>query len=209
MPRRSLRVGDRRGDPPVGEAERGLEAVGFEAEGGFERKRPGAVLVGAGGLLDEGLDGFDGHPRRDLAGDVAAHAVGDDEEADVGTGAVAVFVAGAPQTGVRAYGPAERQRRRRSSTRRQALRRASASARRPAPDADARRDLQPRQRLHQRHRARARSRCRTRLRRAAPRRASRAASARSTSISSARSASCARIVTRSGSTSANPNAIDR
>ena len=89
----------------VGEAERRLEAVAFEAERGLERERPGAVLVGAGGFLDEGLDGLDGDARRDLAGDVAAHAVGDDEQADVGAGAVAVLVAAAPEAGVRADGP--------------------------------------------------------------------------------------------------------
>ena len=79
-----VRVGNRRRDPAVGEAERRLQAVGFEAERGLERKRPGAVLVGAGGLLDERLDRLDRDARRDLAGDVAAHPVGDDEEADVG-----------------------------------------------------------------------------------------------------------------------------
>ena len=68
MPRRSLRVGDRGGDPAVREAERGLQPVGFEADAGFERERPGAVLVGAGRVVDERLDGVDGHratrPRR-------------------------------------------------------------------------------------------------------------------------------------------------
>ena len=112
-PAQILRVGDGRGDPAVGEPERRLQAVGFEAERRIERERPGAVLVGAGGLLDEGLDRFDRDARRDLAGDVTAHAVGDDEEADVRTSAMTVFVAGAPEAGVGADGPAERQRRRR------------------------------------------------------------------------------------------------
>ena len=66
----------------VGEAERGLQAIAVEADRRFERERPGAVLVGVGGFGDERLDGFHGHARRDLAGHVAAHAVGDDEQAD-------------------------------------------------------------------------------------------------------------------------------
>ena len=68
---------------------------------------------------DEGLDGIDGLARRDFAGDVAAHAVGDDEQADVGPLAVAVFVAGPAQTFVRRNGPAERQRTRGAHGRRQ------------------------------------------------------------------------------------------
>ena len=95
-----VRIGDRRGDSPVGETERGFEAVGFETEGGFERKRPGAVLVGAGRLLDEDFDGFDGDPRRHFAGDVPAHPVRDDVEAEIGTGAVTIFVAAPSQSGV-------------------------------------------------------------------------------------------------------------
>ena len=107
MPRSVLRVGDPRGDAAVGEAEGVLQAVGLEAERGLEGKRPGAVLVGAGGLLDEGLDRLDREARGDLAGDVAAHAVGDDEQAEVRTGAVAVLVARSPEAGMRADGPRE------------------------------------------------------------------------------------------------------
>ena len=83
MPRRSCESAIAAGDLAVGEPERGLQPVGFEADGGIERERPGAVLVGAGGLFDEGLDGFDRDARGDFAGDVAAHAVGDDEQAEI------------------------------------------------------------------------------------------------------------------------------
>ena len=41
-------------------------------------------LSALGGVVDERLDGLDGHARGDFAGDVPAHAVGDDEQADVG-----------------------------------------------------------------------------------------------------------------------------
>src|SRR5688572_31867928 len=40
-------------------------------------------IFGAGGFLDEGGNRFDRHPRGDLAGDVTAHSVGDDEEANL------------------------------------------------------------------------------------------------------------------------------
>ncbi len=113
------RIGDRRGDLPVGEAKGSLETVGFEAERGFERKGPGAVLVRTRRVRDECLDGIHGLPRRDLAGDVAAHAVGDDKQPDVGPFAMTVFIAGATQTLVRRNGPAERQRTRGAHGRRQ------------------------------------------------------------------------------------------
>ena len=64
-----------------------LRRLASRLSAGSNGKRPGAVLVGAGGLLDEDLDRFDRDPRRDLAGDVAAHPVGDDEETEVGAGA--------------------------------------------------------------------------------------------------------------------------
>ena len=92
----------------VRETERGLQPVGFDAEGGIEREGPGAVLVRAGRLLDEGFDGFNRDPRRDFAGDMPAHAVGNHEQADVRPRQVAVFVAGAAQTRIRADGPRER-----------------------------------------------------------------------------------------------------
>src|SRR4029078_5760571 len=63
------------------------------------------MAVGAGGLGDEGLDGCDGDARGDFAGDVAAHPVGDHEEAEIRTRAVTVFVAAAAQARVRADGP--------------------------------------------------------------------------------------------------------
>ena len=49
--------------------------------------------------------------RGDFAGGVAAHAVGDEEQTDVRTRGVAVFVAAAPEAGVSADGPGERERR--------------------------------------------------------------------------------------------------
>ncbi len=119
MPRSSLESAIADGNLPVGEAKGGLETVGFEAERGFERKGPGAVLVRARRVVDECLDGIHGLPRRDLAGDVAAHAVGDDEQSDVGPFAMTVFIAGATQTLVRRNGPAERQRTRGAHGRRQ------------------------------------------------------------------------------------------
>ena len=91
----------------VGETKGGLQAVGVEADRGVEWERPGPVLVGAVGFVDEGLDGFDGDARRHLARDVAAHSVGDDEEAEIGACAVAVFVAAAPKAGVGANGPGQ------------------------------------------------------------------------------------------------------
>ena len=92
-------------------------------------------------------DGFDGDARRDLAGDVAAHAVGDDEQAEVGAGAVAVLVAAAPEAGVGANGPGQRMRRHGAS----ALRRRHALSADTAGELSARLHLQPHQRLHERH----------------------------------------------------------
>ena len=70
-------------------------------------------------------------------------------------------------------------------------------------------DLQPDRATSAARCARARSRCRAPASRSRSSARFFAASARATSISSARSAICARIVTRSGSTSAKPNAIAR
>ena len=176
---------------------------------GLERERPGAVLVGAGGLVDEGLDGLDGDARGDFAGDVPAHAVGDDEEAEVRTGrsscprcwfagdrgpsvtAQRTKAASGVMAGVSLCGPQPLQLAgpRATPMRDDTWRRASDFSQRDARALEV--DVAT---------AAAASRSSARLR---------AASARSTSISSARSASCARIVTRSGSTSAKPNAIDR
>ena len=176
---------------------------------GLEGKRPGAVLVGAGGFGDEGLDGFDGEARGDLAGDVAAHAVGDDEEAEIGAGTVAILVAASAETGVRANGPGQHACIRRHASlawSRMPLRPARL---RPADAGTARRHLKARERFHERG-ARAlvvdvlgaaTSRC-LGAALAPPRRARRRCPPR------ARRA-CARMVTRSGSTSANPNASDR
>ena len=51
--------------------------------------RPGAVEIGVCVSPTNCLDRVDGEPRGDLAGDVAAHAVGHDEQAEVRPGAVA------------------------------------------------------------------------------------------------------------------------
>ena len=53
------------------------------------------------------LDGFHGEARGDLAGHVPAHAVGHDVEAEIGAGTVAILVAAAAETGVRADGPGQ------------------------------------------------------------------------------------------------------
>ncbi len=102
---RGVRHGVR--DLPVRQTERGLQAIAFQADRRLEGERPGAVLVGARGFGNEGLDGLDGDARRDFARDMAAHAVGHHEQADVGTGAVTVFVTAAAKAGVRADGPGE------------------------------------------------------------------------------------------------------
>src|SRR5688572_33212978 len=64
-------------------------------------------IFGAGGFLDEGGNRFDRHPRGDLAGDVTAHSVGDDEEANLWMRRMTVFVAAAPTTRVGADRPGE------------------------------------------------------------------------------------------------------
>ena len=141
------RIGDGGGNPPVREAERGLETVGFEADARFERKRPGAVLVGARRVVDERLDGVHGLARRHLAGDMASHPVGDDEQSDVGSLAVAVLVAGTTQPLVRCDGPAERQRTRDAHGRLQPCVRTRLSAPVRGLSADAGRNLEAAQRL--------------------------------------------------------------
>src|SRR5260221_1669877 len=91
----------------VREAERGLKPFAFGADGWLEWNRPRAVLVRAGGFRDEGVDRLDGEARGDLARHVTAHPVGHHEEAEIGAGAVAVLVAAASKTGVRADGPGQ------------------------------------------------------------------------------------------------------
>ena len=59
-------------------------------------------------LGDRLLDGVDGRPRRDLARLVAAHAVGDEEQAEVGARAVAVFVVLPANAGMRRRGEEHR-----------------------------------------------------------------------------------------------------
>src|SRR5439155_17605190 len=100
-------VRDRGGNLVVRQPERRLQPVRFEAERRLERKRPGPIAIRGGGFADEVLDRLDGHARRDLAGHVAAHAVGDHEETEVGPAAIAVFVAGAAESRIRADGPGQ------------------------------------------------------------------------------------------------------
>ena len=89
----------RRGEAAVGEPERGLQPVAVEAERA-DRTGNGQVRVdvGVARVVDERLDDLDGQPRRDLAGRVAAHAVGDHVQAEVRPRAVRVFVVLPAQT---------------------------------------------------------------------------------------------------------------
>ena len=93
-------------EPAVGQAEGRPQAVGVQAE---SRHRTGTATrcrcrrpVGLG---DEGLDGFDGEARGHLAAGVSAHAVGDEEQAQVWPGAEVVLVVGSAQARVGAGGP--------------------------------------------------------------------------------------------------------
>ena len=71
------------------------------AERGIVRKRPGAVASAPAVSPMNASIASTATLRRDLARDVPAHAVGDDEQAQVGARAVAVFVAAPAQTALR------------------------------------------------------------------------------------------------------------
>ena len=71
--------GDGGHDALVGLLDRDREPVAVEVEGVVVLERPGRLFLLAR-RGDELADRLDGDPRRDLAGRVPAHAVGDDEE---------------------------------------------------------------------------------------------------------------------------------
>ena len=87
-------------DPALGDAlgrapRRDDDLVLAQRSARIERERPRHVGV-ARGAADQLGDGVDRDRAGDLAGFVAAHAVGDDEQAEVGAQADRVLVAGPP-----------------------------------------------------------------------------------------------------------------
>ena len=195
------RVGHRLGDLAVGEAEGRLEAVAVEPIEGS--KRNGHVrFLSAPAVREERCDGVDRHARRHLARHVAAHAVGDDEEAEVRPGAVTVFVAAASKAGV--GGTAQ-------DSFMAALLFSASPHRRPADTAgelDARCDLQPHHRFHEGHPSSVVVHVLDGCQETGLCALLRVFGARRVDVFG-RSAIRASIVTRSGCTSTNPNAIPR